>query len=146
MSKKTEEEILRLRRNLSGCYIFDTLPQDNGERKPTCIEDCRESTLRSWLWSQVAEGDETDYKEFLTSVCDILNQTMGKLKEMFTKEEASFLGKYELYLDPDAWINAKGMIDDIVRFCGTIKIVASYCGICAPGSEAALTDKTKKED
>lgn len=38
------------RRNISGIFIFDTLPQDN-RRKPTCIEDCSEQTRVKWLRS-----------------------------------------------------------------------------------------------
>ena len=40
-----------LRRDLSNCYIFDCLPQDRAQRTATCIEDCRESTLRDWLYT-----------------------------------------------------------------------------------------------
>ena len=36
------------RRGLSGIYIFDTFPGEE-RRKPTCVEDCQESTRREWL-------------------------------------------------------------------------------------------------
>ncbi len=43
------------RRNLSGVYIFDTLPGDD-KRKPTCFEDCTEEKQREWLDSLTPEA------------------------------------------------------------------------------------------
>ena len=43
------------RRNLSGIYIFDTLPGD-AKRQPTCIEDCNEATRLEWLHSLSVEA------------------------------------------------------------------------------------------
>lgn len=43
------------RRNLSGIYIFDTLPGDD-KRQPTCIEDCNEETRWEWLHSLSVEA------------------------------------------------------------------------------------------
>lgn len=39
------------RRDLSGIFIDATLPQDEGQQKPTCIEDCTEDTRLKWLES-----------------------------------------------------------------------------------------------
>lgn len=36
------------RRNLSGIYIFEKF-EDEEKRKPTCFEDCTESTQDEWL-------------------------------------------------------------------------------------------------
>lgn len=43
------------RRNLSGVYIFDTLPGDD-KRKPTCFEDCTEEKQQEWLDSLTPEA------------------------------------------------------------------------------------------
>lgn len=37
-----------MRRNLSGIFIFDKFETDE-KRKPTCFEDCQESTQDVWL-------------------------------------------------------------------------------------------------
>ncbi len=43
------------RRNLSGVYIFDTLPGDD-KRQPTCFEDCTEEKQQEWLDSLTPEA------------------------------------------------------------------------------------------
>lgn len=43
------------RRNLSGVYIFDTLPGDE-RRQPTCFEDCTEEKQQEWLDSLTTEA------------------------------------------------------------------------------------------
>lgn len=43
------------RRNLSGVFIFDTLPGDE-RRKPTCFEDCTEEKQKEWLDSLTPEA------------------------------------------------------------------------------------------
>lgn len=131
MENKTD--ILRLRRNLSGCYIFDTLPQDGGKRRPTCIEDCNEATLRSWLWNAVREKAPG----FIEDVCCLLNETMAKLIGMFTSEETERFQSYRLYIEKTGYSGPAEQIDEIVRFCRMIKLIACHTGIAAPGSEAA---------
>ena len=43
------------RRNLSGVFIFDTLPGDE-RRQPTCFEDCTEEKQQEWLDSLTHEA------------------------------------------------------------------------------------------
>jgi hypothetical protein len=43
------------RRNLSGVFIFDTLPGDE-RRQPTCFEDCTEEKQKEWLDSLTPEA------------------------------------------------------------------------------------------
>jgi len=43
------------RRNLSGVFIFDTLPGDV-KRQPTCFEDCTEEKQQEWLDSLTPEA------------------------------------------------------------------------------------------
>lgn len=43
------------RRNLSGIYIFDTLPGDK-RRQPTVFEDCTEEKQQEWLDSLTVEA------------------------------------------------------------------------------------------
>ena len=44
-----------MRRNLTGIYIFDKF-KDEEKRKPTCFEDCQESTQDKWLESLEREA------------------------------------------------------------------------------------------
>ena len=43
------------RRNLSGVYIFDTLPGDK-RRQPTVFEDCTQEKQQEWLDSLTTEA------------------------------------------------------------------------------------------
>lgn len=64
---------MRLRRNLSGLFIFDKL---EGEEKPTptCLEDCTPETRRKWL-----EGLE---KEALINCIEHLCETINEFSEL----------------------------------------------------------------
>ena len=65
---------MKLRRNLSGVFIFDKL---EGEAKPipTCIEDCTPETRLKWL-----EGLE---KEALIRCVEHLCDTLNEMGETF---------------------------------------------------------------
>ena len=65
---------MKLRRNLSGIFIFDKL---EGEEKPipTCIEDCTPETRLKWL-----EGLE---KEALIRCVEHLCDTLNEIGETF---------------------------------------------------------------
>lgn len=64
---------MRLRRNLSGIFIFDKL---EGEEKPTptCLEDCTPETRLKWL-----EGLE---KGALTNCIEHLCETINEFSEL----------------------------------------------------------------
>lgn len=74
---------MKLRRNLSGIFIFDKL---EGEEKPipTCIEDCTPETRLKWL-----EGLE---KEALIRCVEHLCDTLNEMGETFNiyKEDVGF--------------------------------------------------------
>lgn len=61
-----------MRNNLSGIFIFDTL---EGERKPTCIEDCKEETRLKWL--------NTLEKEALIETVEHLCKTLKSIGTQF---------------------------------------------------------------
>lgn len=63
----------RLRRNLSGIYIFDKLEGDE-KSLPTCIEDCNPETRQAWL-----EGLE---KDALIRCVDLLCGTLNEFSEL----------------------------------------------------------------
>jgi hypothetical protein len=62
------------RRNLSGIYIFDTLPGDE-RRKPTCFEDCTEEKQQEWLDSLTPEA--------LKNLSIGLGKTLRKIGDQF---------------------------------------------------------------
>lgn len=134
--KKTDDEILMMRRDLSGIYIFDTLPQDDGKRRPTCLEDCRESTLYSWLWAQEEECLLETHRQLV--------EVMRRMKEMFTPEESATFRQCELETAISEGDDKLTQIEEIVKQCKIIKLVACHCGISAPGSECA-PDHGKEE-
>lgn len=63
-----------MRRNLSGIYIFDTLPGDE-KREPTCIEDCNPETRFEWLHKLE--------KEALISTCEHLCKCLKDIGDQF---------------------------------------------------------------
>jgi hypothetical protein len=62
------------RRNISGIYIFDTLPGDE-KRKPTCFEDCTEAKQDEWLESLSVEA--------LRSLSKSLAKTLREMSDNF---------------------------------------------------------------
>lgn len=64
---------MRLRRNLSGIFIFDKL---EGEEKPTptCLEDCTPETRLKWL--------ERLEKEALINCIEHLCETINEFSEL----------------------------------------------------------------
>lgn len=116
-----------MRRNLSGIYIFDTLPQDDGRRKPTCIEDCTAGTRLSWLEGLAPEA--------LKNTAEHMNEVLEKLWDMLTPEERSLFG------DKLSVCVCKDSPADIDRSCRLVRFLADAAGIYAPGSEADPNEK-----
>jgi hypothetical protein len=69
------------RRNLSGVYIFDTLPGDV-KRQPTCFEDCTEEKQQEWLDSLTPEA----LKSLSLQLAKTL-RTIGDQFDIITGEE-----------------------------------------------------------
>lgn len=126
------------RRDLSGIYIFDILPQDNGRRRPTCIEDCTEETRLTWL--------EAQSRDCLVNVTEEMDKTMGGILEMLNEEELECFndefGNIVSNLRPNTASTfnpvTAGSVND---FCTVVRLVANYFGICAKGSEAEIKFK-----
>lgn len=133
------KETTKLRRDLSGIYIFDTLPQDS-RRHPTCIEDCREGTRLAWLI--------TKEPGYLECVGRILNEAFAKLWVMLTKKEQKTIIKAVGDRPYCETRGQKGMlVDAINRFCKLMRLFADTFGICRPGSEAdSNTNMTNEAD
>lgn len=116
------------RRDLSGIYIFDTLPQDK-KRKPTCIEDCSELTRIKWLKSL----DNDALKE----TAKHLNECFCELWDMLNPEEQNVLeekcrGKPFCEIHSSADLN----VQEINWFCLLFRCVANNASIYSKGSEA----------
>lgn len=127
------------RRDLSGIYIFDTLPQDT-RRKPTCLEDCTESTRLIWLRAQTPEC--------LARTAEILNECLDALWRMLEPDEQREVEdacgrKPRCDVDGDT---AEDAARDINRFCLLVRRLADMSGICAPGSEADPDHKPEEDD
>lgn len=64
-----------MRRNLSGIYIFDKFEGEE-KRKPTCFEDCLDSTQDEWLQSLT--------KAELTSLAKQLGNTIRSIGDQLS--------------------------------------------------------------
>lgn len=117
-----------LRRNLSGIYIFDTLPQDK-HRKPTCIEDCSAQTRLKWLNSLDNDALKAGARH--------LNECFCKLWKMLSPEEQNALEE-NFHGTPfcDIHSTADLNVQEINRFCEIFRYVADMASIYAKGSEA----------
>ena len=62
------------RRNLSGVYIFDTLPGDK-RRQPTVFEDCTQEKQQEWLDSLTTDA--------LKNLAKMLGEKLRDLGDMF---------------------------------------------------------------
>ena len=71
------------RRNLSGVFIFDTLPGDV-KRQPTCFEDCTEEKQQEWLDSLTPEA----LKNLSIQLAKTL-RTIGDQFDIICEEEES---------------------------------------------------------
>ena len=61
------------RRNLSGIYIFDVLPDDE-RRQSTCFEDCTEERQDEWLESLSPEAVKSLSKQLAKTLRTIGDQ------------------------------------------------------------------------
>ena len=122
-----------LRRDLSLCYISDCLPQARAQRHATCIEDCRESTLRDWLYTLDVEG--------LNCVINILDAVWQMLQNFLAKQLD--LGKEfnvvynEMYAPRPRSVRKSRLLEYCVYYCRFIKVVAVTSGVYNADSEAA---------
>lgn len=126
---KKSDKIKWYRRDLSGIYIFDTLPQDE-RRKPTCLEDCTESKRLEWLDAQ--------HPECLSRVAGHLNETFGHIWDELRPEERNMIrDAHGCMPHCDTSLHKSSTIHDINRFCKLIRYIAEHTGLCAATSEAA---------
>ncbi|MBD5421685.1 MAG: hypothetical protein HDR49_01450 [Bacteroides sp.] len=125
-----------LRRNLSGIFIFDTLPQDNGKRKPTCIEDAKEPVRIKWLYS-LDRSKLTRTANYLTDIFRTY---------IYDEEKAQFNGLLDGEFRCKIVSDRTEQIDIINRFCMLSHKVAHIFSIAAEGSEAALAESELDHD
>ena len=129
----------RLRRDLSGISIFDTLAQDNGKRKPTCIEDCRFETANKWLNSlDIAE---------LNKIAQSLNKTFSRLLKSVSKSEAiRIINNYGSM--PYCWLDKDKVkqISNIQLFCTYLRHTAITYNVYAPNSEVDLLMREERKN
>lgn len=126
------------RRSLSGCFIFDTLPQDK-RRRPTCVEDCTEETRIKWL--------KTKNHEFLKNLGQVLNETFEGLWRMLRPEEQRTL-MADLGEKPfcETYKDLGMEIHEINRFCKQLRALADWAGIYNQGSEADPNHKPEDDE
>lgn len=130
--------ISTIRRNLSGIYIFDTLPQDE-RRQPTCIEDCNENTRMTWLRGLDIEA--------LRRTGQHLNECMASLQTLLTDDERRRIDA--LTLGHTTCVTSYALHEDLVseinRFCRLLRVIADIADISARGSEADRRQKEEEE-
>lgn len=120
------------RRNLSGIYIFDTLPHDQ-RRKPTCLEDCMVRTRLNWLWKQYGGSEPYNGMEFLRNVAKKINETFCDVWSYLKDEEKEGLS---CPFVETSEVSASRLINDIDRKCMLLHDIAVMMELCAQGSEA----------
>ena len=119
------------RRNLSGIYIFDTFPNDD-RRKPTCIEDCRAGTRKSWM-----EKRDADY---LRNLISELAKTFKEVTE-YCHDGGAVKTEWrdEFNAMADSWIERSKLnwarhelADQIDMICDKITFLADAVGVTRP--------------
>lgn len=129
-----------LRRDISGIYIRDILPQDGGKRRPTCIEDCNDDTRLKWLDDQTVEC--------LANTAGHLNDVFDCLwNNVLTEYERNDLLRANYGRKPhcDTSEDKDTAVRRIDAFCRLLRYICECRCICAEGSEAALKDTTDNQ-
>lgn len=126
IKKSRKKTGYHLRRNLSGIFILDTLPHDNGIKANTCLEDCTQATRLTWLRSRDLHT--------LRSIAVALCSAMQKVLDLMRPEEKGDVSEARV-VDPgndirESWVAA---IDDYAML---LHQLAWSAGISNPGSEA----------
>ena len=115
------------RHDLSGVYIFDSLPQDGGEKKPTCLEDCLDETRQRHL-------ARIDRKELLR-IADRLDATFEALWSYMSDREKVMA---ESAVPPKCNREAGDLRAEIDFMCRHLKLIACMTRLSSRGSEAHL--------
>lgn len=120
------------RRDLSQIYFFDTLPQDEGERYPTCIEDCTEIKRM-----EILSKKEPKYvRECGKHLDTIFRNLWAMLREDERDRILALTGGRVPHCDTN--VADKDLPKEVNRFCKILRGIADMSGICAKGSEAAM--------
>lgn len=126
------------RRNLSGVYIFDTLPGDD-RRQPTCIEDCTAEKREQWLTSL----DDEALRRLNSQLVEVLVRAVEMVSENPDEPRTrkmindNLLDKYGKGVKCD-------LLDDAEYLCQKIRHLADEFGIVAGGEE--VDNDNKKEE
>ena len=116
------------RRDLSGIYIFDTLPGDK-KRKPTCVEDCTQEKRREWCLTKtqdylrdVIEKEAETFKE----LCNYLVEERCVTDEQRTE----FFAMIDRAVERSKYNWAVHELADQVDFvCEKVVLLADACGV-----------------
>ena len=116
------------RRDISGIYIFDTLPGDE-KRKPTCVEDCTQEKRREWCMSKD--------KDYLRNVIKIMADTFKDLcnylvdeKCVTNKQRDRFFEMIDKAVENSKYNWALHELADQVDFvCSKVTMLADACGV-----------------
>ena len=116
------------RRDLSGIYIFDTLPGDK-KRKPTCVEDCTQEKRREWCLTKtqdylrdVIEKEAETFKE----LCNYLVEE----KCVTDEQRTEFFAMIDRAVERSKYNWAVHELADQVDFvCSKVVLLADACGV-----------------
>ena len=116
------------RRDLSGIFIFDTLPGDD-RRKPTCVEDCTPEKRREWCLTkspdylrEVIKEEAETFKEicnFLVEDKSMTDEQRNGLFKMINKAVENSKYNYALH----------ELADQVDFVCSRVTMLADACGV-----------------
>ena len=114
------------RRNLSGIYIFDVLPQDHSQRTPTCVEDCKVHTRYEWVKSLDIEG--------IRRCIAMMESIYTNIKGMMTAEDIDSYSP--LYHARPKRCGKSYLIEYCQYICELVKVTAVMMDICNKDTES----------
>ena len=116
------------RRDLSGIYIFDTLPGDK-KRKPTCVEDCTQEKRREWCMTLTKDALRNVINKEAETFKDICNYLV-KEKCVTEEQRTEFFGVIDRIVDRAKWNWAEHeLADQVDIICEKVVLLADACGV-----------------
>ena len=116
------------RRDLSGIFIFDTLPGDK-KRKPTCVEDCTPENRREWCMTK----DAAYLRQVITMEANTFKDVCNYLVEekcVTDEQRTEFFAMIDRAVDRSKWNWAVHELADQVDFiCEKVVLLADACGV-----------------
>lgn len=116
------------RRDLSGIFIFDTFPNEE-RRRPTCIEDCQQSTRREFCLKH-----SQDYlRNVIVALADTFKSICNYLvdeKCVNEEQRTEFFEMIDRNVERSKYNWAvHELADQVDFFCEKVVLLADACGV-----------------